>query len=302
LVCTTTETVQEYAHLSHPPPTPGTLNNLSQSHRQTSAHSQSWPQQPLIPTPSALEGGGGGSVGAGPSPDLRRLKPAVSELPSGVVQSIQLTVPSNTDYLAPSVSPHQISGLALSSAKRRVSTVDPLGAQHRQVDFLARHVTENQPAPSAYPTYPEWSDSSPAILTAQYPATVPADMVQYPSSLTHRRESVISLHSEDSFQFPSSSGLPDDLDSNAAFSPRYASPGAPSHFAGHTFPRQGTSSAARRTGIRKRAAEPKDPRAAKRLQNQRESDELNMEEMYRLFVPESVGKVPKKDRCATSTS
>ena len=302
MVCTTTETVQEYTHLSHPPPTLGTLNNLSQIHCQTSAHSQSWPQQPLISTPSAVEGGGGGSVGAGPSTDLRRLKPAVSELPSGVVQSIQLTVPSNTDYLTPSVSPRQISGLAISSAKRCVSTVDPLGAQHRRVDFLAQHATENQPAPS---TYLEWSDSPPAILTALYPTTVPADMVQYPSSLTHRRESVVSLHSEDSFQFSSSSGLPDDLDSNAAFLPRYASPGAPSHFAGHTFPRQGTSSAvpkARRTGQRKRVAEPKDPRAAKRLQNQRESDELNMEEMYRLFVPESVGKVPKKDRCATSTS
>jgi hypothetical protein len=205
----------------------------------------------------------------------------------------------------PSVSPRQISGLPPSSAKRRVSGVDPLGAQHQHVDFLTQHATENQPAPSAYPTYPEWSDSSPAISTVLYPATVPADVVQYPPSLTHRRESVVSLHSEDSFQFPSSSGLPDDLDSNAAFSPRYAPPGAPSHFAGHTFPRQGTSSAvpnARRTGIRKRVAEPKDPRAAKRLQNQRESDELNMEEMYRLFVPEGVGKVPKKDRCATSTS
>ena len=258
-------------------------------------------------TPPAVQGGGRGSAGAGPSTELRRLKAAVSELPSGVGQLIHLTVPPNTDYLSSSVSPHQISGLPPSSARRHVSGVNPLGAQHRQVDFLTQPATENQPAPSAYPTYLEWSGSSPAISTALYPATVPPDMVQYqyPSSLTRRRESVVSLHSEDSFQFPSSSGLPDDLDNDAAFSPRYASPGAPSHFAGHTFPRQGTSSAApkaRRTGIRKRVAEPKDPRAAKRLQNQRESDELNMEEMYRLFVPESVGKVPKKDRCATSTS
>jgi hypothetical protein len=77
----------------------------------------------------------------------------------------------------------------------------------------------------------------------------------------------------------------------------------------HTLPQLGNSSALpealrkkRRTGQRKRVSKPKDPRAAERLQNQRESDEQNMEEMFKLFVPESVGAVPKKDRSAISTS
>ena len=257
--------------------------------------------------PPAAQGGGGDSVGAGPSTGPCGLTPAVSGLLSGVARPVQLTM-SNTDYSDPSASQYQIPGLARSGAKRRVSG-DPLDGQHPQVDFLAQRGPENQPTLSAYPTYPKWSGSSGAIPTVLYPAAVPADiLVQYPSSLTHR-ESIVSLHSEDSFQIPSSSGLQDDLDSNAAFSPRYASPGAPSHSAGHTFSQQGTSSAvpqaprkARRTGIRKRVAEPKDPRAAKRLQNQRESDELNMEEMYKLFVPASVPKVSKKHRTATSTS
>ena len=246
---------------------------------------------------SGVHGGEGGSVGAGPSTGTRRSIPTVSRLP--VAQVVQL----DTGHLAPSDSRCRGLGLAPSgNNKRRFSEADP------PVDFLNQHASENQPTPDGYASY-HWS-SSPTTSTAQYPAVVPV-----PTSLQNY-ESVHSLHSGKSYQLASSSGLQDDVDNDATFSPRYTSPGPPSHFADHTLPQQGNSSSApeaprkkRRTGQRKRVAkpkdpkaEPKDPKAAKRLKNQRDSDELNMGKLYRLLVPESVGNVQKKDRTATSTS
>jgi len=255
--------------------------------------------------PPVVQRGGGGSVGAGPSTGPPQLTPAVPELPSWVAQPAQLTV-SNTDYLDPSFAQHKVLGPAPSRAKRCFSEVDRPSVQHTQVDFLNQHALENQPTPDAYTPYP-WSSSSPANSTAQYQAAVPADMVPGPSSLSHR-ESVVSLHSEESFQLSSSSGLQADLDSNAAFLPRYATPGAPS-LAGRTLLQQGTSLAApkpprkkRHTGQRKRAANPKYPKAAERLQNQRESDDENIEHLLELFVPDSERDGPKKGRLRLSTS
>ncbi len=251
-----------------------------------------------MPSPPAVHGGGGGSIGAGPSIGPRRSTPAVSGRPV-VAQLVQSTGSSDTGHLDPSVSRYRGLGLAPSGAKRRFGEVNP-------VDFLNQHTPENQPIPDAYTSY-LWS-SSPTTSTVQYPAAVPADPVQVPPSLPNY-ESVLSPHSGESFQLASSSGLQDDVDNSATFSPRHASSGTPSHFTDHTLPQQGKSLAApeaprkkRRTGQRKRVAKPKDPRAAERLQNQRESDESNLEELYRLFVPERVGVVPKKDRSAISTS
>jgi len=193
----------------------------------------------------------------------------------------------------PTVSQYQVLGRA------RFSGTDPLGAQHTQVDSLTQHAQENQSSPSAFPSY---------LVTSQYPAAVPADITQGPSSYTHR-DSVAPLYSEDSLQLPSPSALQDDLDSNATFSPRRASADTPSHFTGHTLPQQGASMAAPETlrkklptGQRKRSANPKDPKAAERLQNQRQSDDEHIEYLYKLFVPDSVGAVPKKDRLRMSTS
>ena len=236
--------------------------------------------------------GEGGSVGAGPSTGTRRSIPTVSRVP--VAQVVHL----DTGHLAPSDSRCRGLGLAPSgNNKRRFSEVDP------PVDFLNQHASENQPTPDGYASY-HWS-SSRTTSTAQYPAVVPVT-----TSLPNY-ESVHSLHSGESFQLASSSGLQDNVDNDATFSPRHASPGPPSHFrvTDHTLPQEGNSSAApeappkkRHTGQRKRVAKPKDPKAAKRLKNQRDSDELNMREMYRIFVPESVGDVQKKDRTATSMS
>jgi len=249
--------------------------------------------------PPVVQDGGGGSIGAGPSTGARRLTPAVSR-----PQLVQLTVSSNmgykTGHSVPLVTRYQVPGLAPSSAKRSFSGIEPLG-----VDFLDQHAPENQPIPDPYTSYP-WSSSP---FAARYQTAIHADMVPGPSSLTHR-ESVVSLYSEDSLQLPSSSALPDALDSNnPTLSPRHASPGTPSHFAGHTLPQQSTSLAApealrkkRRAVQRKRTVNPKDPKAAERLQNQRQSDDEHIEYLYKLFVPDSVGAVPKKERLGLSTS
>jgi len=258
-----------------------------------------------MPSPPAVHGGGGGSVGAGPSTGPRRSTSAVSGLP--VAQLVQLTGSSDTGHLDRSVSRYRGLGLAPSGVKRRFSEVDSLDAQCAPVDFLNQCASENQPTSNAYTSYP-WSSSPPTPSTAQYPAAVPADPVQMPSSLPNH-ESVHSLYFEESFQLSSSSGLQDDLVSNATFLPRHVSPGAPSHFAGHALPQQGNTLAApeaprkkRCTGPRKRADKPIDPKATKRLQDQRQSDDEHIEDLYKAFVPDSEGEVPKKDRLRLSTS
>ena len=204
-------------------------------------------------------------------------------------------------HCLPTVSQEQGLGLAPSGATGRFSEVGPLGAQHAQVDSLTRRAHEKQPTPSSYPSYP-------AISTAQYPAAVPADMVQGLSTYIHRN-SVAPPHSESSLQIPSLSALQDDLDSNATFSHRHASPNTPSHFKDHTPPQQGTSLAAPealikrwRADRRKRIGNPKDPKAAQRIKNQRRLDDENIEYLYKLLVPDSEGEVPKKDRLGLSTS
>jgi len=234
--------------------------------------------------PPVIQRGRGGSIGAGPSTGPHQLTSTVPELPSWAAQPAQLTV-SNTDYLNPSVAQHQVLGPAPSRAKRRLSEVDRPCVQHGQVEFLSQHALENQAAPDTYTSYP-WSSSPPADSTPQ------------------------SVVSEESFQLSSTStsSLQVDLDSNATFSPIYASPGAPS-LAGQTLPQQGNSSAApkaprkkRRTGQRKRAAKPKDPEAAERLRSRRESDDEHIEDLLELFVPGDERDGPKKDRLRLSTS
>ena len=108
---------------------------------------------------------------------------------------------------------------------------------------------------------------------------------------------------------PSSSGLQDEFVSSSPFFHALASPGAPSQIVGHVLPQERASSAApkapvkpRRDGKRKRADNSKDPIAAKRLRDQREADEENIEKIVRMVVPPSVGRVAKKDRLGLGTS
>jgi hypothetical protein len=53
---------------------------------------------------------------------------------------------------------------------------------------------------------------------------------------------------------------------------------------------------------RSRTAEPKDPRAAKRLRNQRQCDDDNIEALMELFVPKCVERGMKKDRLSLGTA
>lgn len=165
---------------------------------------------------------------------------------------------------------------------------------------------QNYPTPDAYTPYP-WSNSPPTSSIAQFPVDVPAEMMPGPSSLAHHG-SVVSMHSEESFQLPSSSGLRDDLDGNATSPSRYASSGTPS-LANPTLPQQGTTSAVpkplgkkRRPGQRKRDPDPRDPKAAERLRNQRRTDDEHIEDILNLLVPDGERDVPKKDRLRLSTS
>jgi hypothetical protein len=144
---------------------------------------------------------------------------------------------------------------------------------------------EKQLTPSAHSRHLEWSDSSQATSGAQHSAAGPSYMVPVPSSHTHRN-SVASLGS---LLLRSSPGLHDDLVG--------ASP-----LPGSALDDPEPPQKRRRTGERKRNPEPKDPIAAERLQLQRLNDDVYTEMLYNLFVPKSVGQVPKKDRLRLSTS
>lgn len=161
---------------------------------------------------------------------------------------------------------------------------------------------ENQPTPSTYPRYPEWSDSSQVTLGAQHSAAGPSHMVPVPSPRTHR-DSVASLYS-----LRSSPGLQDDLVAALPL-PGEALDDTPVRIEGRDLSQQDTSSVEpeapqkrRRTGKRKRVPNPKDPRAAKRLQDQRHNDDECIEMLFNLIVPKDVGQVAKKDRLLLSTS
>ena len=196
----------------------------------------------------------------------------------------------------PAVSQNQVLGL---SPERRFNEVSPRGARHRQhaqVDTLTQLAHQNESTSGVFPSYS-------AISTAKYSAAVPADMMQGPLTYSHR-DSVASS-SLYPVQLPSSAALQDNLYSNT-FPHRHASPDTPYHSTDHTLLPQGTSLAVpgplrqeRPVGQRERVA---DPKAAERLRCQRQSDEEHIENLYKLFVPDSEREVPKRDRLRLSTS
>lgn len=260
----------------------------------------------LKPSPSAVQGGVDGPVGAGPCASVPQFTLAASGLASGTVQPMQLSMSSNTRSFATPVPQLRAPELAPSSLTRPFSEVDDLYAQNTQVGPLTQHALKNhwQSTQGAYTPFPDFSL---ATSSAQYPVAGPEYVMPGPSSHS-RRDSSASLFPEDPIPLSPSSGLRDGFVSSAALSPRLASTGA----AGHALPQQATSSAVaeargkrRTTGKRKRAEIPKDWRAAQRLQNQREEDNKNLDFLFKLFVPSSAGTVetvPKKDRISLSTS
>jgi len=127
-------------------------------------------------------------------------------------------------------------------------------------------------------------------------------MVPGPLSNTHR-DSVASLNSVDT------SGLQDDLYSNAPLFPASGSDDVSSQIEGYNLPQQGPYSVASDAeheesdnGNRKRNDNLKDPKAAKRLRKQRKIDRNNLKEMRKILIPEGVGKVYKKDLTTMCTS
>jgi hypothetical protein len=234
--------------------------------------------------------------------------PAILELASETAQSTQLS--SNIRSFSPPVPQRQAPEHAPSSFTGHFSGTDAPSAQNTQFNFQTQYALEDQPTAGACPSHPVWpaTSSSPATLNAQNPTAEPTYIIPEQSSHAHRG-SLASLVSEDSFPFPSSSGLQDEFVSSSPFFHALASPGAPSQIVGHVPPQEGASLAApkapvkpRRDGKRKRADNPKGPIAAKRLRDQREVDEENIEKIVKMVVPPSVGRVAKKDRLGLGTS
>jgi hypothetical protein len=208
-------------------------------------------------------------------------------------------------------SPPAFLRLAPETAQSDFSGIDAASAQNTQFNFQTQYALENQPTAGACPSYPAWpaTSSSPATLNAQNPAAEPAYIIPEGSSHTHRG-SLASLVSEDSFPFPSSPGSQNEFVSGAPLFHGLASPDTPSQIAGSAHPQQPSSSAPgvsrqkRRTGTRKRNPNPKDPKAAQRLQEQRQMDDQDLAFIFERLVPSSVGTVEtvaKKDRLHLST-
>jgi len=149
-----------------------------------------------------------------------------------------------------------------------------------------------------YSSIPEYPVSPLPTSSAQYPVAGPTDTIQETSPYTQDDPAAYGH----SYPLSSSSELPDDSASVTSFD-ESASPG-PSDGTDHVL-QKGTASGSqqkrRRTVNRKRAAEPKDSKAADRLRNQREEDDRFAEATFDLIVPSGVKKGPKKDRQRTST-
>ena len=165
-----------------------------------------------------------------------------------------------------------------SSFPRRSSEPDPLRAANTERTFMAPYVPKNQPTLTMYTPFfgrPSFSQVSPS---AQYPTAAFKHMVPQPPSHT-----------------------PDD--SVMSFT-ESASPGVLSESTDDILPQQCTSSVAPqqqspptqyRTRNRKRATQPKDSRATQRHERQRQKDDENLMALSKLFVPDSVETILKKD-------
>ena len=237
--------------------------------------------------------------------------PAILELASETAQSTQLS--SNIRSFSPPVPQRQAPEHAPSSFTGHFSCTDAPSAQNTQFNFQTRYALEDQPTAGACPSHPVWpaTSSSPATLNAQNPTAEPTYIIPEQSSHAHRG-SLASLVSEDSFPFPSSSGSQNEFVSGAPPFHGLASPDTPSQIAGSALPQQRSSSSApvvsqrkRRTVTRKRNPNPKDPKAAQRLQEQRKTDDEYINSLFETFVPPSEGTletVAKKARLPLSTS
>ncbi len=264
-----------------------------------------------MPSPPSVQGGVGIPVGAGSYAGAPQSPPAFLGLAPETAQSIQLHVSSNIRSFSPPVPQHQSQEHAPSSLPRPFSVDDTGLALNPQVGPLAQHALENnwQFTQGEYAPFP---GSSLAASSGQYHAAQPEYMIPGPSSHT-QRGSLASLYSEDSFPSSPSSGLQGVFVSDTTPFLGQASPDTPSQITGNALPQQGTSESSsapgvsqrkRRTGTRKRNPNPKDPKAAQRLQKQRQTNDQYIDSLFEEFVPSSEGTletVAKKDRLRLGT-
>ena len=273
-----------------------------------SNHSRHLSQPSIISSQAVSRGGRGGSVSVGSYAGVPQPTPVVSRVASESVSVIPLTMSSSLAHQLP---PDQISGHIHSNFSRRSSEPNSLRVANTERAFLAPYVPENQPTPAMYTPFfghPNFSQASPSV---QYPTAASTHMV--PEWSSHTQDDLLAFWDSDGSFTPScaASDLQDDSISVTSFT-ESASADVQYEFVDNALPQHGTSSSAApqpqlsqtqlRSGKRKRDAPQKDPRAAKRLRSQRQSDEENFKELWQLVAPDGAENVPKKDRLATSAS
>ncbi|KAH9964982.1 hypothetical protein BC827DRAFT_1186758 [Russula dissimulans] len=265
-------------------PTSGPGSNVHRS--RPSAHhsrvSQPYPQRPNLETPS----GGRVPVVADPYAGPSQLIPTISNFESEIIQPGPSLAPQSASFVTHSIPYSQAPGPATSIFPRRYSEADVF---HRKNVFPDPQAFVNQPTSTAYSQVPEYPAFPLAASNTQYLASRPITTIQETPS--HPQDNH-TPHVDPNFIPPSPSYESLD-DSSSATSP------GPSGGAGHAA-QQGTASGSqqkrRRPGERKRAVNPKDKKAADRLRNQRETEDTNIEILYRIFVSRGGDIIPKKDR------
>ena len=211
------------------------------------------------------------------------------KLPSEPAQSTPLPVSLNSSLLSPP------------SHSQRSPEPAPWSLGTRSSGADADHV-ENAQISMIMSPFPGHRGLSPATSSTRFPTADFADME--PTMSSHTQDDPLAF-----LNMSSTSGMQVDL-VTASLSAGPGYPGALSQVAGHIATQQATPPASpdsqlteqHPAGKRRRLSVPKDPRAAKRLRSQRQGDDENLEALYKLLVPRSVGMVQKKDRLGMSTS
>ncbi|KAI0248329.1 hypothetical protein BJV78DRAFT_825330 [Lactifluus subvellereus] len=181
---------------------------------------------------------------------------------------------------------------------------DNFQAANAQDTLLYLNPLGHQSAPTPYQPFPEQSCLLPVTPNAHSPSFQSMDIIAVQSSQNQSGSSAVT-DADDSSLSPASFSSQEDL-VDAPPSPELPSApaqGASSQAVDHQLLPQSVSQAVSQpanmqchTRKRKRVAEPKDPKAAKRLRGQRQNDEDSIQALYDMFVPKGVEAGLKKNR------
>ena len=252
-----------------------------------------------MPSTQTIPGGGYSHASASLYAGMPQL---IVKSPSKPAQSTSLPVSSfNASLLSPPSHPQQSPEPAPWSLRTRSSGDDANYVENAQMPIiLTPHFLEDQ---SIHTPFPGHTSFSPVTSSALFPTADFTDME--PSLSSHTQDDSL-----DFLNLSPSSGMQVDL-ATTTLSAGSGYPGdiSQAQAAGDTPTQQATPPASpdsqsteqHTTGKRRRQSVPKDPRAAKRLRNQRQGDDENLEALYKLLVPRSAGVVQKKDRLGIST-